>query len=75
VILDGADVKYLLQKKGFSFTDVARQIGVTPGSIFLVSTGQRKSKRITSYIENLLDIEPGTLEISERKREELVEVA
>ena len=50
MILDGADVRYLLQKKGFSLTDVARMIGVTPGGVILVSTGQRKSKRITSYI-------------------------
>lgn len=75
MILDGADVRYLLQKKGFSFTDVARQIGVTPGGVFLVSTGQRKSKRITSYIENLLGIKPGTLEITPLKRDELVKVA
>ena len=75
MLFDGNDVQYLLKKKGLSLTDVARQLNVSKQNIHQVIFGKFRSQNVINHIENLLDIEPGTLEISERKREELVKVA
>lgn len=75
MIYDGADVKYLLEKKGFSFSDVARQLDVTPQTVYHVARGIIKSKRVVQHIEKLLDMAPGSLEISREKRNDLVKVA
>lgn len=75
MIYDGADIKYLLEKKGYRYTDVARELGITPQVVFLVARGIKRSQRVTRHIEQLLGIAPGTLEITSEKRDALVKVA
>ena len=75
MICDGNDLQYLLKKKGFSLSDVARQIEVTPQIIFHVVNGIKKSQRVIQYIEKLLGLKKGSLEISRDKRDALVKVA
>ena len=76
MLCDGHDLQYLLKKKkGYSLTDVARQLGVSTPNIYQVIFGKTRSRRVTLYLENLLDIAPGTLEITPLKRTELVKVA
>ena len=75
MVCDGADIKYLLEKKGYSFSDVARQLHVTPQTVFHVARGIKRSQRVLHYIEMLLGMKPGTLKISREKRDALVKVA
>ena len=75
MLLDGYDVQYLLLKKNITFTDIARELDVTPQNIFMVVKGGRKSQRVLRHIEKLLGIAPETLEITNEKREALFEVA
>lgn len=75
MVYDGSDVKYLLEKKGYNFTDVARELGITPQVVYLVARGIKRSQRVTSHIEKLLGMAPGTLEISREKRDALIKVA
>ena len=58
MIYDGTDVKYLLEKRGYSFTDVARQLDVTPQTVYHVARGIFKSKRVVLHIEKLLGLAP-----------------
>jgi len=75
MIFDGTDLKYILEKHGFSLSDVAKQLKVTPQTVFLVVRGYRTSRRVITHIEKLLDMKPGTLVISRERRDELVKVA
>jgi transcriptional regulator with XRE-family HTH domain len=62
--LNGSDLKYLLEKKGYSLSDVARDLDVTPQAVHMVVWGVIASQRIVSYIEKLLDFTPGKLRIA-----------
>ena len=75
MVVDGTDLKYLLEKKGYSLTDIARQLDITPQTVFRVVRGLQASRRVKSHIESLLGIAPGELEIMKNGRDELVEVA
>ena len=75
MIYDGADVKYLLEKKGYRLTDVARQLDITPQAVFYVVRGYMTSKRVKRHIEKLLGMAPGKLVISREKRNAIVKVA
>jgi predicted transcriptional regulator len=75
MVLDGADIKYLLEKKGHTMRDVAEAVGVTPSAVCYTIWGQTQSRRITNRIETLLGMEPGTLEISKEKRDALIGAA
>jgi len=75
MIYDGSDIKYLLEKKGFNLSDVARQLNVTPQNVFSVIYGLCTSQRVVRHIETLLCLTPGTLHISKEKRDALVKVA
>ena len=75
MLLDSADVRYLLDKKGYNYADVARDLHITRMTVQKAVTGVSPSKRILSHIEQLLEIEPGTLVISKRQRPPLIKVA
>jgi len=75
MLYDGADVKYLLEKKGYRLTDVAKQLDITPQAVFLVVRGFMTSQRVIRHIEKLLGMAPNTLEISREKRDAIVKVA
>ena len=75
MICDGSDLKYLLEKKGFSLSDVAKQLEVTPQTIFHVVMGLKSSQRVVRHIEKLLGLAPGTLEITREKRDAIVKFA
>ena len=63
MICDGVDLKYLLEKKGYSFSNIARNINVTPQHVFRVVRGYSKSERVIRHIEDILSLVPGELEI------------
>ena len=63
VTLNGADIKYLLDKKGFYLSDVARELGVSVTLIHHIIYGKASSCRITKNIEHFLEFLPGTLKI------------
>ena len=69
--LDASDIKYLLEKKGFSLSDVARQVGVTPQCVHLVVRGVITSKRVAAQIAKLLGYEDGKLRIAKAKQSRL----
>ena len=48
--------------------NLARQLVITPHVILFTVRGFRRSQQVTSYIEKLLDIVSGTLEISRKKK-------
>jgi len=73
--VDGEDVKYLLRKKGYTFIDVARQLGYSCNHVRCVAFGLRPSPRVVEHIETLLGMQPGELEITRERRDELVQVA
>ena len=75
MVYGGAEIKYLLEKKGYNFSDVARELGITPQVVHLVARGIAKSQRVTRHIEKLLGMAPGKLEISREKRDAIVKVA
>jgi plasmid maintenance system antidote protein VapI len=60
---NGSDLKYLLEKRGYSLTDVARELGVTTQCISLVIWGRKTSRPVIDHIERLLGMKPGTLRI------------
>jgi len=72
---DGIDIKYFLKRRGYSLSDVARQIDRTPQHVFNVIMGVYKSQLVVGRIEKLLDMESGTLKISPRAKSSMVEVA
>jgi predicted transcriptional regulator len=61
---DGSDIKYLLDKKGYSLTDVAKELGVTPTCVHHVIWGNTVSARVVEHIERLLEWKPGKLKIA-----------
>lgn len=61
---DGADIKYLLEKRGVSLADVARQAGVTPSCVNHVIWGKGTSQYVVMHIERLLGWKPGRLQIA-----------
>ena len=75
MVCDGADIKYLLEKKGLSFSDVAHQLDITPQAVYHAARGIYKSQRVTRHIEKLLGMAPGKLEISREKLDALIKVA
>jgi len=76
MVYDGYDIRYLLlKKKGYSLTDIARQLGVTVENVHQVIFGKTVSKRVINHIEKLLGMAPNTLEISREKRDAIVKVA
>ena len=73
--LDGTDIQYLLKKKGFSLTDVARQLGITIPGVVLITRGYCRSQRVRGHIETLLGMKPGELEIVKKNSKVLIKVA
>ncbi len=61
---DGSDIKYLLEKKGYSLSDVGRELEVTPQAVWQVIWGLDASQRIVAHIERLLGWKPGRLRIA-----------
>jgi len=61
---DGTDIKFLLEKKGYSLSDVARELGLYPQTVWQIIWGFGKSQRIVSHIERLLGWTPGKLKIA-----------
>jgi hypothetical protein len=62
-VYTGTDIKYLLEKKGYTLTAVAHEIGVSLQCVHLVVWGQSTSRRVVNHIERLLGFEPGTIKI------------
>ena len=61
---DGNDIKCLLGKRGYSLSDVGRELGVTPQAVWNVAWGLSVSQMIATYIERLLGWKPGRLKIA-----------
>lgn len=53
---DGSDIKYLLEKKGYSLSDVAIELDITPQTVHHVIWGIQSSKRVLDHIKNILNI-------------------
>lgn len=73
--IDGTEIKYLLERRGYSLSDVARQLGVTPQNIWMIIWGCGTSQRVIAHIETLLGMKPGTLRIAKRKRTNILKAA
>ena len=50
--MDRIDIAYILKKKGYSLTAVAREAGVTPSTVTDILRG-RKSRRVALVISRL----------------------
>ena len=74
MVYDGNDIRYLLRKKNLSYTDIARNLGITPQAVFMVANGVIKSDRVIRYFEKLLGMRNGTLEISREPLDALIKV-
>ena len=72
---DGVRIKYLLERKGYSQTDVARELGSSIPNVCNVIWGRCTSRHVIQKIEQLLDMEPGTLEITREKTDPMIKVA
>lgn len=67
-------VKGALHLRGVSLADIARQLGVTPTTVTVVSKGHRRSRRIENAIAQALGLSPRTV-WPERYRGEATEVS
>lgn len=65
---DGYDIRTFLGRKGYTLTDVGRELGVTPQAVHLVIWGAITSQRIVFHIERLLGWTPGKLKIARRNK-------
>ena len=54
-------VKGELIKRGYSLTEVARHLNLSPTTVHLVVSGKGKSARVAEYIESLLGVPRGSL--------------
>jgi len=72
---DGIKIKYLLERKGYSLTDVAQELGGSPQNVCNVIWGRCTSRPVLQKIETLLGMRPGSLEISREKTDSLIKVA
>ena len=54
-------IKGELRRRGSSMAQVSREIGVTQGSVSLVSQGLHRSQRIERELANALDLTPEEL--------------
>jgi len=72
---NGIRIKYLLELKGYSLTDVAQELGGSPQNVCNVIWGRSISRPVQQKIETLLGMEPGSLEISRERKGSLVRVA
>ncbi len=61
---DGTDIKYFLEKKGYTLRSVARDLDISPTCVNHVIWGRLTSHRIVEHIERLLEWEPGKLKIA-----------
>lgn len=50
-----------LRRRGTTIAQVARDLGITQGSLSLVSTGRHRSKRIERALADALGMTPETL--------------
>ena len=75
MVYNNFDLKYILEKKGYSLSDVALKLDVTPQTIFHVIWDMATSQRFVRNLEKLLDITSGSLEISREKRNAIIKVA
>lgn len=50
-----------LLKRGYTLTDVARQLNLSDTTIQMVIDDRGKSRRVASHIEKLLEVPKGTL--------------
>ena len=74
MLYDGSDIKYLLEKKGYSLSDVAIELDVTPQTVYHVIWGIQSSKRVLDHIKNILGIKR-KFEVSRIKKNDSVMVA
>ena len=56
-----ARIKGALALRGASLSSIARELGVTPGTVSIVSRGYRRSRRIEKAIADALDTTPAEL--------------
>ena len=54
-------IKAELLKRGYTVADLARELGVSTTTIFLILQDKTKSRRIARKIEELLELPYGTL--------------
>jgi Ner family transcriptional regulator len=54
-------IKMRLRLKGSSLAQIARELGVTPTTVTIVSQGFRRSRRIEMAIATHLDVAPAQL--------------
>ncbi len=60
----GTDIKYLLEKRGYTLSSVAVELGVSPACVHHVIWGNGVSARVVEHIERLLGWKPGKLRIA-----------
>lgn len=75
VELDGSDIKYLLEKHGYNYSKIARDLKVNKSTVHRVANGELISPRVKRAIEKALGLKAGTLKISREQRPPLVKVA
>jgi len=73
--LDGTDIKFLLEKKGYNLSDVARDMAITPQGVQRIIWGLAQSRRVTAYIETLLGLRPESLIISRSRTKNALKAA
>ena len=54
-------IKWLLRTQGSSLADIARQLGVQPSAVTVVSKGQGRSRRIEQAIAKATGLSPSQL--------------
>ncbi len=63
-------IKHKLERRGISFTQIAKSLGIKPVSVTSVSQGYSRSRRVENEIARLLECTPAEL-WPERYEEEL----
>ena len=54
-------IKAELLKRGYTVADLARELGVSTTTIFLILQDKTKSKRVAKRIEEIIGVPQGTL--------------
>lgn len=71
----GPYIQYLLKNRGYSFSDVARELGVSPQMVYQVAYGLATSGKVLAKIEETIGLRHGSLTISRKKYRVVAEVA
>ena len=66
--MDYPEVKILLIRKNITQADIARDLGITPGAVYFILSGERPGYRYQRMISQILGVKISELFVSTKRR-------